>query len=62
MLTVLFFEINVFMKKLKPSLFVQCESICAEGFIFIFQYLLLSLFWDNFFLLFSIIISHLFKN
>ena len=25
MLTVLFFEISVFMKKLKPSVFVQCE-------------------------------------
>ena len=36
MLTVLFCEINVFMKKLKPSLFVQCKSVCAKGFIFIF--------------------------
>ena len=36
MLTVLFFEINVFVKKLKPSLFVQCKSVCAKGFIFIF--------------------------
>lgn len=52
MLTVLFFEISVFMKKLKPSLFVQCESICAEGFIFIFQCLLLSL------LIFEIIFSY----
>ena len=49
MLTVLFLEINVFIKKL----------ICAKGFIFIFPCLLLSLFWDNFYLLFSIIISHL---
>ena len=36
MWTVLFFEINVFVKKLKPSLFVQCKSVCAKGFFFIF--------------------------